>query len=167
MTQAAINFGRILYERNVPEEAVSEAEEAFENVPQLLAFFSSPVIPESKKHCVIDRVFAPEMRSFFKVALRHHKAGMVKDIFRAYHVYACEREGILEASFYYVTEPTEQQLFRIREHLKKKFGKNGINLNMVKEPSLIGGFIIRVGDVETDWSTKGRLSKLERLLARR
>lgn len=68
---------------------------------------------------------------------------------------------------YYVTQPEEEQLREIKQTLMKKYRKNDIRLRLIEDPGLIGGFIIRVGDVETDWSLKGRLKQLEQKIMRR
>lgn len=167
MTQAAGNYGRILYERRVPKETVEETAEAFLKVPELLTVLKSPVVAKSKKHRIIDRVFKPEMRTFLKVVSDHHDMDSMEDIFKAYHDYACEQEGILPATLYYVTKPDESQLEQIKNMLKAQYGKNEVELKLIKDETLIGGFVIRVGCLETDWSMKGRLKQLEQILARR
>lgn len=167
MTQAAGNYGRILYERSVSKETVEETAEAFSKVPELFTVLKSPVTSKSEKHRVIDRVFRPEIQTFLKVVSDHHDMDIVEDIFKAYHDYACAQEGILPATLYCVTAPAESQLETIKTMLKTQYGKKEVELKLVKDETLIGGFVIRVGCVETDWSMKGRLKQLEYRLARR
>ena len=45
--------------------------------------------------------------------------------------------------------------------------QNARIIEMKKDDSLIGGFILRVGNDEYDRSTKGRLDRLEQRLTRR
>ena len=47
----------------------------------------------------------------------------------------------------------------------KKYQKDKVALALEKKPELIGGFVLRVGDIEEDYSMKGRLNRLERRLA--
>lgn len=68
---------------------------------------------------------------------------------------------------YYVTEPDAEQLKKIKQMLMKKYQKQDVELRLVKDSSLGGGFVIRTGDVETDWSIKGRMKQLEQILMRR
>ena len=39
--------------------------------------------------------------------------------------------------------------------------KNLVDLTLLQNPGLIGGFVIRAGDREIDWSLRGRLKRLE------
>ena len=40
-----------------------------------------------------------------------------------------------------------------------------LSFDLAGVPELIGGFVLRVGDIEEDYSMKGRLNRLERRLA--
>ena len=133
MTQAANNYGQVLYELKVPKEMVEEAEVLFREVPQLKEALVSPVVKKSEKN----------------------------------RAYACEQEGSLRATLYYVTEPDAEQLKKIKQMLMKKYQKQDVELRLVKDSSLGGGFVIRTGDMETDWSIKGRMKQLEQILMRR
>lgn len=49
MTQAANNYGQVLYELKVPKEMVEEAEVLIREVPQLKEALVSPVVKKSEK----------------------------------------------------------------------------------------------------------------------
>ena len=89
MTQAANNYGQVLYERKVPKEMVADAEALFLEVPQLKEALVSPVVKKSEKNRVIDRVFPAELRNFLKVLCGHQDMDLIEDVFEAYHAYAC------------------------------------------------------------------------------
>lgn len=167
MMQAAINYGRVLFELSISQTAIEETALALKTVPELKRALSSPVIPMGSKHKVIERVFPKEMITFLKVIVDRRDMDLADDIFEAYRTRVAEEEGVLEASLYYVTEPEEAQLQEIKAMLCKKYEKKDIRLRLIEDPGLIGGFIIRVGDVETDWSLKGRLRQLEQKIMRR
>ena len=167
MTQAAYNYGRVLFELKVPETAVKQTKEAFGSTPELRKALKSPVVAKVQKHRVIDRVFPPEMRSFLKVLCDHQDVEYVDEISEAYHGCVCEQNGILTAELSDVTEPDEEQLVQLRQALCEKYGKKDVEFRMTKDSGLVGGFLIRVGDMETDWSLKGRLKTLEQKLTRR
>ena len=68
MTQAANNYGQVLYERKVPAQMVEDARKAFEEVPQLKQVLASPVIPKSKKTSGDRSDFSPGAEKFFQSA---------------------------------------------------------------------------------------------------
>ncbi|WP_333646870.1 ATP synthase F1 subunit delta [Lacrimispora sp.] len=167
MTQAAINYGQVLYELSIPEETVEETALILRTVPQLKEALCSPVVGKNSRRRIIDRVFPAEIRNFLKVLADHQSMDLAEDIFKAWQASVCEQKGILEASLFYVTEPEEEQLREIKAMLCKKYGKKDVRLSLVQDLSLIGGFILRVGDVETDWSLKGRIRQLEQKITGR
>ena len=71
---------------------------------------------------------------------------------------------ILTATLSYVVEPNENQLSQIKNYLAKKYNKETVELTMVEQPELIGGFVLKVGDIEEDNSIRGRLNRLEKKL---
>jgi len=73
-----------------------------------------------------------------------------------------EKNGILQAKLEYVLEPTEDEVAQMKAYLAKKYQKDKVALALEKKPELIGGFVLRVGDIEEDYSMKGRLNRLER-----
>lgn len=68
----------------------------------------------------------------------------------------------LKVSLFYVTLPLDEQLDKIKDFAAKKSGlcKQEFEIELIEKKDLIGGFILRIGTTEYDWSTKGRLSQL-------
>ncbi len=63
-----------------------------------------------------------------------------------------------------VTEPTEEQLQKFRIFLAKNYEKtspDNVCIDVVKDPSLGGGFILEIGTDQYDWSIRGRERQLE------
>ena len=73
-------------------------------------------------------------------------------------------EKTLEAVLTYVTPPTEDQLERIQGFLQKKYNVQKIKITEKEDQSLVGGFRLRVGQDEYDWSTKEKVRQLEQKL---
>ncbi len=66
------------------------------------------------------------------------------------------------AKLYYVTPPQEEQLIKIKNFLIEKYSDYSLSFELIEDKSLGGGFIIRVGTDEYDWSTRGRKEQLEK-----
>jgi F-type H+-transporting ATPase subunit alpha len=61
---------------------------------------------------------------------------------------------------YASTAPTTEQLKKIEDILKKKFDSEQIEIEVVEDPEVGGGFIVSCGNYEYDWSDKGRARQL-------
>ena len=164
MTQTAINYARVLYELSVSPESVREAEKMIKETPQLLHTLESPVVPLSQKEKAIGRIFAKDLKNFMCVLCRYSHMGLLPEIFRVYQEYYNEQNHILSATLYYVIPPSKDQLEGIRQFLRKKYGTEDVQLKLIEDKSLVGGFILRIKDQEFDYSLKGRINALKQKL---
>ena len=171
MTEQAGKFAVVLYELAVPAEMIGKAGEVFRGTPELAKTLASPVIPEQKKHRVLELVFTePEYsRVFLHFLDKVCDDGCITemdDIFKAWLSYKRQQEGILEAELFYVTKPDESQISQFKEFLCKKYHKNDVIFCTVNRPELLGGFVLKVGDMEYDDSLAGRMKKLRRAVVK-
>ena len=161
---AAVRYARVLYEVNVPAEAVQKTREIFSEVPQLHDIFVNPTIDLKKKMTVIDKVFPEEIRNFLKVVCKYQRMDLIEDIFAAYDRYCDEQNQVLNAVLTCTVPPSEEQKKGMEAFLCKKYGAKKAKIEVCQDQALLGGFIIRVGSDEYDWSMKGRLNRLEQRL---
>ncbi|MCU6763607.1 F-type ATPase subunit delta [uncultured Roseburia sp.] len=167
MTQEAINYAQVLYELQVPEEAVVKAGEIFKMSPPLKEALENPVVPLKEKQAVIDRVFAPEVRNFLKLICKYQTVSQIPDIVQEYKKIVREHKHILSAELIYAAKPQEEQIASIKEYLKKEYQCQDVELELKADPQLLGGFVLKVGNEEYDWSYSGRLKQLQQKLIRR
>ena len=57
---------------------------------------------------------------------------------------------------YAMTKPTQEQLSHIQALLEKKTGWKNVQIQAVHDESIEGGFIVKCGNFEFDWSDSGR-----------
>ena len=74
-------------------------------------------------------------------------------------------EKKLQAVLSYVTAPDEEQLAGIRSYIRKQYGSEEVEIKMVQDPALGGGFTLQVGSEVLDWSTAGRIHQLAQKLS--
>ena len=61
-----------------------------------------------------------------------------------------------------ITPPTEEQLEKIRQVVREKYHVEQVEFVIRRDPSVVGGFNIFVGDDNYDWSTRGRIRQLRK-----
>lgn len=167
MTQQLKNYACALFELSISHEKISEAADILAENPVLLEILTKPFIPLREKENVIERIFPPEVKRFLKVVCVNKRAGELPEIFKAYEEYVKEKEGVLSARIICVAPPSGEQLARIEKFLCRQYGKNKVLFEFTKDASLLGGFVLRAGDMEYDYSLRGRYRRLEeRLIGR-
>lgn len=166
MNELTDNYAKVLFDLAVPEEYIDEAKRLCRECPELVSALSSPVVSKKEKHAVIDKVIPGPLKSFFKVTSDNGEADSIFDIFESYDEFVLDKKEVAAAVFSYVTEPDEKRLVDIKKMICRKYHKAGVNLRLRKDPSLIGGFILTVGDDVYDRSVKASIAKLQKSLVR-
>lgn len=164
MTQTANNYGEVLFELGIKKDTVEESKKIFSLTEQLHRTLKSPIISKNEKYSIIEKVFPKEIENFLKVVCDHEKMSYIDEIIEAYYKKYNEANNILTATLSYVVEPNENQLSQIKNYLAKKYNKETVEITMIEQPELIGGFVLKVGDIEEDNSIRGRLNRLEKKL---
>ena len=167
MTETSINYAKALYGLSVPEEVICETTRIFKEVPEMGTMLGNPLVSLKDKEQVIERVFPQEIRNFLKVTCKYQKIDRIQEIIEAYDTYSREQKGILKAELVYVTPPSEGQAEKMKMFLQKQFSADQVELTLREDKSLVGGFVLRAGDREYDWSLTGRYQKLKQKLTRR
>ncbi len=70
-------------------------------------------------------------------------------------------EKVVTALITCVTKPNDEQLAGLRHFVQKETGAQQVELKIEKDASLLGGFIIRIGNKEYDRSLKSKLNTLK------
>ncbi len=61
-----------------------------------------------------------------------------------------------------ITPPTDEQLERMKTFFMAEYSADDVDFVIEKDPSVVGGFRIFVGDENYDWSTLGRIRQLRK-----
>ena len=102
-------------------------------------------------------------KNFICLLAENDKIVLLPEIAVLFHHYRSEAEGTLEAEVVSANEINDSQLEKIAVSLKQRLGKE-VNLTSRIDAALIGGAIIRAGDLVIDGSVRGRLDKLSTAL---
>lgn len=164
MTQRAINYAKAISDLKLSEECVQNAKEIILKNNELLVALSNPSIKKTEKHAVIDAIFDKEVRNFLKVLCDNECFEIVSEIFEAYETIILDSKNIIKATLTFVTKPDDDQLEKIKEMVCNKYNKAGVLLELKEDSSLLGGFVLSVGDMEYDKSIQGTLSSLHKSL---
>jgi F-type H+-transporting ATPase subunit delta len=74
-----------------------------------------------------------------------------------------KKQNIVAGTLFYAEKPDATTLQEIKDKLQKHLGKT-LELSETEDKSLIGGFMLQIGDQVIDGSLKGRLQQIEKAL---
>jgi F-type H+-transporting ATPase subunit delta len=126
----------------------------------------SPVIRHEDKRAILRKIFAkkvhPTTLAIFEIITRKNREPLLPEIASNFHRAYNEHRGVGSAR---VTTPVALD-DKLRDQIRKiasgLTGTKEIELTEGVDPSLLGGFILNVGDRQFDSSLKSRLKSLKR-----
>jgi F-type H+-transporting ATPase subunit delta len=126
----------------------------------------SPVIRHEDKRLILRKIFAakvhPTTLAIFEIITRKNREPLLPEIASNFHKAYNEHKGIGSAK---VTSPVALD-DKLRDQIRKiasgLTGTKEIELTESVDASLLGGFVLNVGDRQFDSSLKSRLKSLKR-----
>ena len=161
MTQTAINYAKALHELNISRESMRTVEEIIKTVPTVSEVLEAPIISKEEKRRVTDRVFPEETRSFIKLLCDYDRADQLLNICEAYEIEYRRIHHILKAEIYSAKPLGDEKKQEIEKFLQEKYPDMTCQLSYEIEKKLMGGTLIKAGNMEYDNSYEGRLHQLE------
>lgn len=132
--------------------------------PDFRRMLESPLINSDKKQNILDALFKGKFcditDSLIEIIIRKKREGYLDDIAERY-LYQYDRlhnitRGVLRSA----TPLSEAQIAKVRQLVEAHF-KTTFEIEQVIDPSLIGGFVLNIGDRQFDASIATRLRALK------
>lgn len=125
----------------------------------------SPVVSHYRKHAIISAIFKGKVSdttfTIFDIITRKNRENILYNVATEFHAQFNLLRKIQVAQIT-TTFPIDAQLREQFTHIVKEVtGKDAVELHEKIDPSLIGGFILQVGDRQIDESLKHKLQRLQ------
>lgn len=159
-----MNFDKYIDALLSSQASVSGLEEALRLVKssdELAQILDNPNVSNQDKRKVVDELFAPSVQSFIAELAQECNVSSLQDIIKHYITELNKKSNIAEAIVYCVNPPDDKQLDGIKKFVCKEEKAEDAKIEIVKDDSLIGGFIISVGSKEYDFSLKSKLESIK------
>lgn len=133
--------------------------------PELMAVLRNPIMKTDKKKSILKALFQdkiePTILSFFNILINKGRGGILYDIALEFVREYNEVKGIVNATVVSAAKLSEENFNQLKAQIAQQINAEVILTNTV-DPSLIGGFVVKVGDRQVDASIAGKLNKLEK-----
>ena len=103
-------------------------------------------------------------RNFLSVVAENGRLSLLVEMAALYEVYRAEAEGVTEATVVSAQPLSDEQQASIVAALSKRLGGE-VTLHCETDASLMGGAVVRAGDLVIDGSVKGRLERMAHQLS--
>lgn len=174
MSRAAIRYAKAILENAISSGKAQAVNNDMKRIVDTIAenrelktFLASPVVKQNFKQSAVEEIFAGvenDTKSLFQILAANSRFGILSEVASQYAILFDQHSGIETAhvttAFPITKEIEEKVLAKVAEFSSKK-----INIKNKIDESIIGGFILRVGDKQFNASVAHRLNELKRELA--
>jgi F-type H+-transporting ATPase subunit delta len=147
----------------------SQFQELLRNNLELVVALNAPVYSVSNKVAVIDGIMGdeldkqPVLRNVICELLKNRRLIEIDSVIAAFNELVLTASRVLSVSFTSSKELANEQQQEWQRLLSDKFGSD-LEIDWQVQPDLIGGCLIRCGDVVIDLSLSAKLKKFKREL---
>lgn len=171
MSRAAIRYAKAILETAVSAGKTVQVNDDMKSIvdsvsgsQELSEFLSSPIISSEVKMNALSEVFAnvqSETKMLFKLLQENKRFEILEPIASQFNRLFDEINGVevakVTTAFPITPELETKVLAKIAEISNKK-----ITIENIVDPSIIGGFVLRIGDKQYNASVANRLQELKR-----
>ena len=137
---------------------------------ELAVILNHPGIPLAEKKNILAILFKGKVveltQRLLELLCDKRKLDLLPQIEQEYQRLFRLRENIVVGTIVCADKLDKASLEQIKEKLRTNLSQASIELTEVVDKSLIGGYVLRLGDNVIDGSIKGRLQAMERTLSR-
>ena len=160
-----------LYIQNLLSNQVSvgsleDALRLYNSSEELRETLNNPNYPAEEKQQVINDLFAPSVREFLGELAEKCQCGDLEELIEAYIVEGDRKKNIIHLTVICINPPDEKQLKGIEDFVRKETKSENVVVDIKKDASLIGGFVIAVEGKEYDFSLKTKMQTIKEQILR-
>ena len=164
-------YALALLELTRNEEALTKGAALVQGESDLWQALNNPCVSREEKDRVLRRLLQGtvegEVLSFFRLLCDRERLELLPAIVKEYHRLKLEEEGGAQGVYRCARQPHPEDLSRLEEGIKRRHGLSKVELQVVLDPGLLGGFVLQIQGVTYDKSVQGMLRGLRRSLKER
>jgi len=175
LSRVAKRYAKALFQLGVEEKKLEQLENDLTQLGKILdesedfrLFIANPLIGESEKAKILAELFKGKLSAagynFLQLLTSKKRSSLLPDAIEQFRLLLHQHRHILKGELVSVVELSDTQVGKIKDSVEKMTGKTVI-FDKRLDPSIIGGFIVKVEDIIIDNSIRFQLNKLrERLI---
>lgn len=161
MLQKIDEYVTALLKANVSADDIDKTDSVIKAAPEVSEILDNPAVSHDEKAAAVNELFPASVREFLLSVAENQEIASFAEIAKAYHEALDKKNNIATATVTCVTEPSDEQLDGLKAFVCKETGAADAKIELVKDQSIIGGFIIQVGNKQYDRSLKSKLSSIK------
>lgn len=169
--RAAIRYAKAILqqagEKNTQEVVFGDMQSVYDTIQNsrdLQLALQSPVIKEEDKRKVLLEVFKNQdalTHSLIQVLVNNKRASLLSDVSKSYIELYQEQQGVKDVTVITAVPLSDEMDKKVRAKIKELTGSDSIVLRNEVDSDILGGFVLRIGDIQYDASIINNFRKLK------
>lgn len=172
MNRAAKRYAKAILqqanEANVANQVFDDMKNIYATImesPQLQDVLNSPIIKASDKKGALLTIFKEQSettKSLIKLLTENQRTNLLKSVAKNYINLYNTSQGVIEAQVVSAVGLSSELEEKVLQKIKELTGSNKVSINNIIDSSIIGGFILKIGDLQYDASIANKLSNIKK-----
>lgn len=172
MSRAAIRYAKAILqkanENNTEAVVFGDMQSVYntiENSRELQAVLQSPVIKANDKKEALLKIFGGQSEtthSLINILVENQRTSLLGDVAKSYVQLYNDEQGVKVATVITAVPLSSELENKIMAKVKELTGSEKVTLKNEIDPAIIGGFILRVGDIQYNASIANQFGNLKR-----
>jgi F-type H+-transporting ATPase subunit delta len=149
-------------------DELGEFADALEESRELRFFFFSPYFSSEEKRDAIERILEgadERFVNFLKLLAERHRMPVIHRMRQRFEQLWAEEHRLLPVSVTSAVELEDRLVQEIGRRIEEQTGRR-VQLTSTVDPDVLGGLVVRVGNMVLDASVRNRLEQLRKQVAR-
>lgn len=175
--RVASRYARSIFDLSIELKVVDKVyedmlliEQVCKDNRKLVTLLKNPIVRYDYKQRVLNKIFKKHLDKltlkFFDLICRKNRASVLQEVSKVYVILFHEYRGIVRADISSAVELSSAIKKEFEGIISKATGKK-VELGTKVDASLLGGYVMRIGDNQIDDSLKSKLNSLRRELKSR
>ncbi|QOR74255.1 ATP synthase F1 subunit delta [Cruoricaptor ignavus] len=144
---------------------MKEVVNIFKKSPDLAVFMQTPFIDAKKKSAAASQIFArfsPVVQRFIDLVIRQGRESQIKNIAETYIEKVEEMQGVQRITLTSAVPLSQENIKKILNTSALVNNPENAEVTLNVDKDIIGGYILRAGDLQVDASVKSKLNKIKK-----
>ena len=171
-SRAAIRYAKAVLQEAVANKSQDQLFAEMQSVHQtieaskdLRSMLKSPIIKAADKKAALLKIFeghSDTTKPFINLLVDNQRASILNDVSTSYIELYNEAKGVKMAQVTTAVPLTGDLEAKVLAKVKEVTGSDQVTIENKIDPSIVGGFILRVGDLQYNASIANQLSNIKR-----
>ena len=170
--RAAVRYAKSIIQLSIEQDSLELVKSDMDLIratcaesKELVLLLQSPVVKADKKLAVLNAVFGSKLsdltKNFINILTNKGRESLINDISFAFEDQYLSHKNVLRTVIKSVDGLNDDFKFKVTELVRTAYEKD-VEIIEEIDPSLIGGFVLTIGDKQVDASISRKLAELEK-----